>query len=416
MTLLKRMLSSVMKGTRSLNPFAAKGVGQLEDDIDAAADAVMSTSGEVSSVVYAEHLLNLIEQQDDADLTEFLVNLAHRYDIDTDELERLVDHYASDKRADTLQAIRSVAEPKWIELFRRLNTTPNGTYRLVELRERIRSFNNPALKTFDLGLLRLFKYWFNPSFLVLESISWETPANILEKIIQYEAVHEINSWDDLRARLAPSDRQCFAFFHPLVPNDPLIFVEVALCKGIPKSIQKIIKMDREEVAKEEINTAVFYSISNCHSGLAGISFGNFLIKRVAKILKQDIPELDHFVTLSPLPGFRKWLGQRHPSILSRCVQEGCDDEELRATAIQYLTESNRDDGMPNDSVTRFHIGNGATLEDIVLNADVSEKGLSQSFGVMVNYLYDLDVVEENHELFVKNKVVPISKKIKAYQS
>jgi len=416
MTFFGRILSSVMKGTRGLNRFTAKGVGQLHDDIHAAADAVMSTTGEVSSVIYAEHLLNLIEKSDDEDLTGFFVDLAKRYDIDTEELARHVDNYATLQSADNLETIRSSAEPKWIELFRRPNTTPNGTYRLVELRERVRSLNNPELKTFDFGLLRLFKYWFNPSFLILESISWETPANILEKIIQYEAVHEINSWDDLRARLAPSDRQCFAFFHPLVPNDPLIFVEVALCKGIPKSIQKIIKLDREEVAKEEINTAVFYSISNCHSGLAGISFGNFLIKRVAKSLKQDIPELDHFVTLSPLPGFKKWLGKQHPSTFTRCVNDECGEEELRTVAIQYLTESNRDDGMPNDSVTRFHIGNGAILEDIVLNADVSEKGLSQSFGVMVNYLYDLDVVEENHELFVKNKAVPISKKIKAYQS
>ena len=200
----------------------------------------------------------------------------------------------------------------WIELFRRLNSTSNGTSRLVKLRERIRTLNDPELKTFDSGLLKLFKYWFNPSFLVLEKIDWETPANILEKIIEYEAVHEINSWDDLRARLAPTDRQCFAFFHPLIPNDPLIFVEVALCKDIPKSIQEIIKIDRNEIDIEDVNTAIFYSISNCQNGLLGISFGNFLIKKVAKTLKRELPNLNQFLTLSPIPGLMKWMEEYAP--------------------------------------------------------------------------------------------------------
>ena len=307
----------------------------------------------------------------------------------------------------------SSSEPKWVELFRRLNSSTNGTYRLVKLRERIRLLNNPELKAFDSGLLNLFKYWFNPSFLVLEKIDWETQANILEKIIEYEAVHEINSWDDLRARLAPSDRQCFAFFHPLIPNDPLIFVEVALCKNIPKSIEEIIKIDRNEIDIEDANTAIFYSISNCHNGLLGISFGNFLIKKVASNLKRELPELNQFQTLSPLPGFMKWMEEYAPITFERCSDKNCGNDELMKQTIRYLTVSQRQDGMPNDPVARFHIGNGASLERINLNADMSEKGLQQSFGVMANYLYDLDIVEENHELFFKNKVVKTSNEIRS---
>ena len=402
-----------MKGTRRLNRFRSKGFGKLHNNINKAVDSVMSTSGEVSSLVFAEHLLNLIEDLDDNGLKKFLKDLLKNYDIDTKVLLKDVKNYSSNKNTENFEKIRISSEPGWIELFRRLNSSSNGTYRLVKLRERIRSLNDEELKTFDLRLLKLFKYWFNPSFLVLEKIDWETPANILEKIIEYEAVHEINSWDDLRARLAPIDRQCFAFFHPLIPNDPLIFVEVALTTGIPKSIQKIINLDRQEIEIEDANTAIFYSISNCHNGLLGISFGNFLIKQVASNLKRELPDLNQFVTLSPLPGFMKWMEEYSPISFERCTDKNCSEDELTKNAIKYLTHSERDDGMPNDPVSRFHIGNGASLERINLNADISEKGMAQSYGVMANYLYDLDVVEENHEIFFKNKVVPVSSEIES---
>lgn len=413
MSFFQNILSSVMKSTKRLNRFGLKSFGKLHNDINKAVESVMSTSGEVSSIVYAEHLLNLIEKQDDKSLIKFLKNLLLNYDIDTKKLLKDVKIYSSEKNEQNLKKIRSSSEPKWIELFRRLNSTTNGTFRLVKLRERIRSLKEPDLKTFDSGLLNLFKYWFNPSFLVLEKIDWETPANILEKIIEYEAVHEINSWDDLRARLAPSDRQCFAFFHPLIPNDPLIFVEVALCEDIPKSIEEIIKIDRAEIDIEDANTAIFYSISNCHNGLLGISFGNFLIKKVAKNLKRELPELNQFQTLSPLPGLMKWMEEYAPITFERCSDKNCSNDELMKQTVRYLTESNRSDGLPNDPVARFHIGNGATLERVNLNADVSSKGLSQSYGIMANYLYDLDVVEENHELFFKNKIVQTSNLIKS---
>jgi len=413
MSFFQNILSSVMKGTKRLNRFGLKSFGKLHNDVNKAAESVMSTTGEVSTLVYAEHLLNLIENQDDKNLIKFLKNLLSSYDIDTKKLLKDVKTYSSDKNEQNYKQIRASSEPKWVELFRRLNSTTNGTFRLVKLRERIRSLNNSELKTFDSGLLSLFKYWFNPSFLVLEKIDWETPANILEKIIEYEAVHEINSWDDLRARLAPSDRQCFAFFHPLIPDDPLIFVEVALCQDIPKSIDEIIKIDRDEIDIETANTAIFYSISNCHNGLLGISFGNFLIKKVAKNLKRELPELNQFQTLSPLPGLMNWMEEYAPITFERCSDKNCGDDELLKQTIRYLTISDRKDGMPNDPVARFHIGNGASLERVNLNADLSEKGLSQSYGIMANYLYDLDVVEENHEAFFKNKIVQTSNKIKS---
>jgi malonyl-CoA decarboxylase len=301
-------------------------------------------------------------------------------------------------------------------LFRRLNATPGGTHRLIKLRERIKTLLNDGrehLKTLDVGLLKLFKYWFNSSFLVLEKIDWSTPANVLEKIIEYEAVHEINSWDDLRARLAPNDRQCFAFFHPLIPEDPLIFVEVALTNEIPTTIESVIKINRDEVEYEKINTAVFYSISNCQDGLSGISFGNFLIKKVAHKLKQEIPGLDKFVTLSPIPGLMRWMEKHAPVTYENCINKINDDENLLKKTFLYLTESNREDNLPNDPVARFHLGNGAILHKINLHGDRSKKGMAQSHGVMINYLYDLDIVEKNHELFFKSKEVVLSGEMKS---
>ena len=285
----------------------------------------------------------------------------------------------------------------------------------MRLRERILQLkkDNPSLDFFDKSLLKLFKHWFNPSFLVLENIDWTTPANILEKIIAYEAVHEINSWDDLRARLAPEDRKCFAFFHPLMPNEPLIFVEVALSRGMPETINEIIKIDRSVTLDQEINTAVFYSISNCQAGLSGISFGNFLIKRVAHKLKQEISEIDKFVTLSPVPGLMRWMENHAPVTYENCINKINDDENLLKKTFLYLTESNREDNLPNDPVAKFHLGNGAILHKINLHGDQSKKGMAQSHGVMINYLYDLDIVEKNHELFFKNKEVVLSGEMKS---
>ena len=198
-----------------------------------------------------------------------------------------------------------------------------------------------------------------------------------------------------------------------MPEDPLIFVEVALTKEIPTSIQNIIKLDREEINSEEINTAVFYSISNCQDGLTGISFGNFLIKKVAHKLKQEIQGLNTFVTLSPVPGLMKWMENNAPLVYENCLNKVKDDKNFIKKTINYLTESNRGDMLPNDPVARFHLGNGAILHKINLNADMSAKGIEQSHGIMINYLYDLDIVEKNHEQFFKDKEVIQSNEIKA---
>ena len=410
------MISSIMKSGLNLSRFGIQDFGSLHQDIKKATESVMSTTGEVSSIAFAGHLLDLIEAETEDSLDEYLSYLLKEYDIDTDSLLKNVEAYSRDKNSTNLGLIGNSSEPRWIELFRRLNATPGGTHRLIKLRERIKTLLNDGrehLKTLDAGLLKLFKYWFNSSFLVLEKIDWSTPANVLEKIIEYEAVHEINSWDDLRARLAPNDRQCFAFFHPLIPEDPLIFVEVALTNGIPESIESVIKIDRDEIEYNKINTAVFYSISNCQDGLAGISFGNFLIKKVAHKLKQEISEIDKFVTLSPVPGLMRWMENHAPVTYENCINKINDDENLLKKTFLYLTESNRDDNLPNDPVARFHLGNGAILHKINLHGDQSKKGMAQSHGVMINYLYDLDIVEKNHELFFKNKEVVLSGEMKS---
>ena len=409
MSFFQNLLSSIME--RSLlksSYFRSKDFGILHEDINKALESVMSKSGEISSLVFAEHLSSLIEALNDEEFIEFFETLHAKYDLDAEALLRASNEYSKNKTQKNLELIFQASEPQWVKLFKRLNTVSEGTLRLVRLRERIRSLKqaSPSLEFFDRSLLKLFKHWFNPSFLVLESIDWSTPANILEKIIAYEAVHEINSWDDLRARLAPDDRRCFAFFHPLMPNEPLIFVEVALSNKIPNTINEIITIDRSVTLNQDINTAVFYSISNCQEGLSGISFGNFLIKQVAHKLKQENDGLDKFVTLSPAPSFVRWLEENS-------INLGSDEDMLLKQALIYLTASDREDGLPNDPVAKFHLGNGAILERINLNADISSKGLMQSKGVMVNYLYNLDTLEENHELFFKTKEVKQSDAIKS---
>jgi malonyl-CoA decarboxylase len=408
MNFFQNLLSSITKTSLLKSSyFRSKDFGVLHQDINKALDSVMSKSGEISSLVFAEHLSNLIEELNDEEFIKFFDAVLKKYDIDSQALLKATNEYTKNKTQNNLEIISQLSEPRWRELFRRLNTISEGTLKLVRLRERIRSLKkeSPNLQFFDRSLLILFKYWFNPSFLVLENIDWTTPANILEKIIAYEAVHEINSWDDLRARLEPKDRKCFAFFHPLMPNEPLIFVEVALTNNMPESISDIIKIDRSIILDEEINTAVFYSISNCQEGLSGISFGNFLIKNVANKLKQENEGLKKFVTLSPAPGFAKWLKDQS-------VDEDVNEDILFKQALSYLTDSDQEDGLPNDPVAKFHLGNGAILERINLNADLSSKGLNQSKGIMVNYLYNLETLEENHELFFKTKEVKQSDGIK----
>jgi malonyl-CoA decarboxylase len=281
------------------------------------------------------------------------------------------------------------------------------------------------LAAVDADFTYLFSTWFNRGFLVLRRIDWSTPAVVLEKIIRYEAVHQIRDWDDLRARIDSPDRRCYAFFHPALVDEPLIFVEVALTREIPGAIAPILELKREPLYPERATTAVFYSISNCQRGLAGVTFGSFLIKQVVAEISREMPRLSTFVTLSPAPNFANWLARQRaqpsPALAEadRAALAGFDlpnwwnDEEaleemrepvLRAAATYFMTVRNPG-GSPHDAVARFHLGNGARLERLNWPADLSERGRRQSFGLMVNYLYDLGDIEKNHEAYAENRAI-----------
>jgi malonyl-CoA decarboxylase len=321
--------------------------------------------------------------------------------------------------------LREAAESPRQEFFRRLNLAPGATAEIVAMRRDLLKARDPALAFVDRDLMHLLASWFNRGFLVMRRIDWNTPAAILEKIIAYEAVHAINDWDDLRRRLQPTDRQCFAFFHPAMPDEPLIFVEVALTGDIPGSIDALLSEERQPIAEAEATTAVFYSISNCQRGLAGVSFGNFLIKQVATDLMQSLPNLKSFVTLSPVPGLTRWMREEaeesedRRNLLSRLTEaRSADDLEphgpaLAALTAEYLVRAKREDGLPLDPVARFHFGNGASLEAIHPAADLSPRGIAQSCGVMVNYRYDLKTVEANHELFAHRREVATTRAIRS---
>ena len=426
MRILQSMLTALVSAPTRIGVLSWLQDKGIDDTPEGLAGAVLSATGEVSSLVYAARLLDQIEGMDEVQLEALVDHLAATYDLDTAALTRAANAYGEDPDARGLAGIASLAEPRWVELFRRLNATDGGTVRLVGLRRRILAMErgNAAAARLDGGLKSLLRMWFNPGFLILQPIDWSTPANILEKIIAYEAVHAISSWDDLRARLAPEDRRCFAFFHPSMPEEPLIFVEVALTDETPGQIAPILRIDRETIPGDSASTAVFYSISNCQSGLAGISFGNFLIKRVAQELKQEFPDLKRFVTLSPVPGLMRWLRVREPELASTFLagddafwnEEAVDSErEFKAAVLRYFVESDREDRLPNDPVARFHLGNGASLEQLNFAADLSEKGISQAGGLMVNYLYDLEGVEANHEAFHETKQVPMSATLRQLQ-
>ena len=383
-------------------------------------DNVALAKGEVSALGYAEFLMQHCEKLDEKELIIFFKLMRENFDISSLELSQAVDEYKVNSNSENLITLLKFSEPKRREIFRRCNGISRGTIRLVNLRKRLLGIlkKNPELKAVDYDLVYLLKNWFNRGFLILRPINWETPAHILEKIIAYEAVHEINSWDELRLRLAPKDRRCFAFFHPAMQDEPIIFVEVALMKNIPSKIQDVLEEKRDFLEPDEANVAVFYSISNCQKGLSGISFGNFLIKQVANDLKFEFDSIKKFVTLSPVPGLRNWIKNKKPKFemtlekFKKSEQFLKVEPSLMNCAGNYFLNSDRSDGMPNDPVARFHLGNGASLEQINYLGDTSLNGLNLSGGLMVNYLYDLDKVEENHEAYTSENKLNISKNAK----
>jgi malonyl-CoA decarboxylase len=372
-------------------------------------DDLLSARGEISGMTTAAIILDRYASQDDAGKVVFFDHLAGALGIDKAAVRAALDEMEAAPGQASYAHFMEAAEPRRQELARRLNRVPGATPQLVAMRRdllRLIPRTDPRSRI-DLDFQHLFASWFNRGFLVLRPVSWESPAHILEKIIQYEAVHAIHSWEDLRRRVEPSDRRCFAFFHPAMPDEPLIFVEVALTSGIPGSVQRVLAEDRAPMEAEAADTAVFYSISNCQAGLAGISFGNSLIKQVAADLAAELPGLKTFVTLSPIPSLTRWM-----------KEEGIDPtalgpEALRATAARYLVAAKRKDGMPYEPVARFHLGNGALVHAVHAEADTSAKGRAESAGAMVNYLYDLDRIAQNHERFADAKEVVASDAVRA---
>jgi malonyl-CoA decarboxylase len=390
-------------------------------DVLSLCEALLSGRGEATGALIARETLNAYGRLSETARIDFFDSLARDFGPDREQIEKAVAAYGRNPDPAAASSLHYRTEPRRHELFRRLNRAPGGTRDLVAMRADFLklSRNNPALSLVDADFVHLFSSWFNPGFLVLRHIDWSTPANILEKIIRYEAVHQIHDWDDLRRRIDPQDRRCYAFFHPALVDEPLIFVEVALTTVIPDNVQSLLSPDRAPVHPQKARTAVFYSISNCQQGLAGVSFGNFLIKQVVEDLRRELPRLDQFVTLSPVPGLMKWLTAGDSAPIARIdpalrerVERGdwieAEDRHdalrraLEPLAAEYFLKAKTSKNRPLDAVARFHLGNGARLERINWLGDTSRKGVGESASFMVNYLYDPDEIETNHEAFANN--------------
>ena len=423
------MASSFLKGLLS-SLFERRGDLSTPVDkrkIDEQCNALLTTTGEISGIQTARAIFDNYNSFNHEERKNFFNFLTENLDLDPEKVRTSAIQYQGNPTSENLAKLVSVAEPPRQELLRRLNQAPNATANLVRMRLDLLELieQNETFKRSDIDFTHLLSSWFNRGFLVLRRINWETPANILEKIIQYEAVHTINDWNDLRRRTEPIDRRCFAYFHPVMPDDPLIFVEVALVKGVPSSIQEVLAEERNVLSSDQFDTAVFYSISNCQAGLKGITLGNSLIKQVVEDLSWELPQLKTFVTLSPIPRFRAWLEKNrdmHPeinSILTLTESEKLDEIKselaaqsrlIQSLAAKYILDAKRSsDNFPLDSVARFHLGNGASVHDVHAAADISTNGLHQSCGAMVNYLYELKKVAINHENFVEKKLIPASK-------
>lgn len=369
---------------------------------------------ETRVMAQAAELLEDYAVLDDAGKLEFFKALRDGFDPDHDALAEAARQYLDDANPTRLETLSRQAEPPRQELLRRLNMATGGTVALVGMREDLLRLTgrDPAFARVDADFRHLLRSWFNRGFLQLVRIDWRSPALLLEKLIKYEAVHEIEGFRDLQMRVLPPDRRCYAYMHPAMPDEPLIFVEIALTEGLPDSVQGLIDEEREVLPPDQADTAVFYSISNCQNGLAGISFGNLLIKNVVAELLRELPGLTTFVTLSPIPGLRKWLEERagsEPAIAGLLLKP--DSAALSAQTAQYLLKAKDDRGRPRDPVARFHLGNGAEAHRVIPGADRSERGQKQSLGMMVNYLYDLRRIEERHDSFTERGVIAAPRKM-----
>ncbi len=389
--------------------------------------ALLTGRGEASGLALASEILARYRTLPETDRPAFFRALADGFGPDPKRVQDAVARWGATADEAAASEIHYASEPRRQELFRRLNRAPGGTAALVAMRADLFECmrDDRGLAVVDRDFQHLFGSWFNRGFLVLRRIDWSSPAAILEKLIRYEAVHEIRDWADLRRRIDPADRRCYAFFHPALVDEPLIFVEVALTLAPPDAIAPLLAERRAHVAEDKARVATFYSISNCQQGLSSVSFGNFLIKQVVEEIRRELPRIETFVTLSPMPGFRAWLETTDdPAVeaLAAAARRSAHDESWAASpesaararkaleplAAYYLLRARRPDGRVIDSVARFHLGNGARLERINWMGDLSVKGLFESYGVMVNYLYDLAEIECNHEAFANQGAVAAS--------
>ena len=413
-------MSSVFRSLFTRSP-EAKSTAALRD-LELCCRRLLSGAGAANGAAIAVEIIRLWGALGDASRAAFFDFLA-ALAPERQRVLRAAQAYAEDGAPERVLALQEAVESPRRELLRRLSRAGDGMATVVAMRRELLRLlaGRPQLRAVDADFSHLLATWFNPGFLDLRQVDWNSPASLLEKIIRHEAVHAIHDWSDLRRRLQ-GDRRCFAFFHPQLPGEPLIFVEVALVSAVPRSIAQLIGSGSAAEGSAPPRVAAFYSISNCEPGLKGVSLGNFLIKRVAEELRGQVPSVKRYCTLSPVPGLRKWLAGaqgvaaaaalrlRHGPDLERlaaAVREGTlteeDQAQLASAAAVFLA---RHGATPlGDPVARFHLDNGARLERINVGADLSDKGLAESLGVMVNYLYDLGAVEANHERFARGEVV-----------
>jgi malonyl-CoA decarboxylase len=394
-------------------------------------EALLSERGEVSGARVASDLIAAYRALDTAARDAFFNLLSDAFLPDPAEAASAAEAYRAAPSSDTLLRLQAAAEPLRQELFRRLNLAPGGTAALVEMRRHLLATlrEHPERAALDADFAHLLRSWFNGGFLTLRRIDWHTSAVVLERLIQYEAVHQIQGWDDLHRRLA-ADRRCYAFFHPALPDDPLIFIEVALTERMSSAVRPLLDPKAQVLDPARARCAVFYSITHCQPGLRGISFGSLLIKQVVEDLKRSFPRLRTFATLSPIPDFRKWLvtaatpgaPPRNAALeefLARldarsAVLTDAVPAEVRSALTQlcayYLLHA-KQGSVPFDSVARFHLANGARLERLNWLADTSAAGIRRSFGLMANYLYQLDDLEGNHDAYARAHQVIASREI-----
>jgi len=404
------------------------------DSILSLCDDLISNKGAVFGITVARDITELYQSLSSENKLSFFKKLNEKYKPSHTKVSEAIQLYTKSKNERTLSDLFKVAEGKRRELFRRMNLAPNGTSFILSLREDLLKFlkANKDLHALDDDLRHLFRAWFNPGFLKLEKITWDTKAAVLEKIIQYERVHHMKDMNELKRRLG-EDRRFFSYFHPTLEDEPIIFVQVALTKGLGKSIQELMKpfSDREK----KYDTATFYSISNCQEGLTRVSLGHFLIKRVIYEIQEELPSIKNFGTLSPIPGFVDWFSYLEDSRLKEILGDLAiknlaflksvdlkigdkriitNKEAIIKLVTHYIVNEKNQKGLPLNDVTRFHLGNGAIIDDLVINANVSETGYKTSFGIMVNYLYEHKDIERNHEDYTNTKKVIFSDKLKKY--